>query len=542
MADLLRRDPTVVFLHQLLDELRAGQLRMPRFQRPYVWEESQQLELLRSVREGIPMGSILVWETEHYIPSFDQIGPHRVAATDSEDMRQGRRYVLDGTQRLTTLLTTLLRPDPSLPTTGRAPARFAFDLEAGDFVQLVENSEPLGPQLVPTTVLLDDLSLLDWMEQARARKVNADLVKQARVIARAFGAYKVPVITFTGGDLDTATRIFQRVNRQGTTMSDLHMIHALSWRGDGTGLDLLRQVEDLRSSLADVGWSELESESILRAAQLLMGLDAQDDPTRIVSNLRKQPGTLERACEGFRYAARIFADLKMCSPNLLPYDMQAVLLAATCAEEPEKAEANRSRLEAWFWLTTYWRTLFGRPKVRPVYRHLLATLRGESAEWPQRKWGVYEPLPPALKGFSARVRSLGLLLVHQSPRDGDNTAFDAAGTYAEHGLDALPRLLARYPRGAGPADDEVGDGSWPALSSAGNRVLIAPHKLDALRKRLLHPETCPAELLQSHLIDERAAAALVRQDLAGFVQARERVIRAQEESLEGWARQAFFAA
>ncbi len=542
MADLIKRDPSVVFLHQLLDELRSGQLRMPRFQRPYVWDEGQQLELLRSVRDGIPMGSILVWETDIYIPSFEQIGPHHVGHPDGQVQPQTRRYVLDGTQRLTTLLTTLIQPDRGDPPRGHAPANFAFDLEEGDFVQTppIQGWDPAHKHFVPTTSLLDDLELLDWLELARQNGVSAERLRLVRPLARAFSTYKVPVITFTGGDLSTATRIFQRVNRQGTTMTDLHMIHALSWGADGSGMDLLSTVEDLRSSLADVGWSGLDRESILRAGQLLMGLDAQDDPEIIVRRLTQNPKAVDRACQGFRTAARILADIGLARPSLLPYDMQAVLLAAVCAEEPERVEAQAHRLQAWFWLTTYWRTLFGRPKVRPVYRHLLDTVRGEDATWPQRRWGVYDPLPSSLKGFSARVRSLGLLLVEQGPLRADASPFCAQDVYAEHGLDALPRLFARYPTRIAGMDDDEGDAAGPPLSNAGNRVLIAPQDLEALRARLLRPESCSQMLLKSHLIEEEAAAALARHDIAGFIQARERTIRAQEERKELWAREVFF--
>lgn len=540
MADLLRRDPAVVYLHQLLDELRTGQLSMPRFQRPFVWDDTQQLELLRSVRDGIPMGSILVWETERDIPSFDHIGPHRVTGLDGRRSQGMRRFVLDGTQRLTTLLSALVRPDPELVQREQAPTRFAYDLDQEDFVPIPEGSESGGPRQVPTATLMDDLALLEWMERAREQKVGADQLKSLRVVSRAFSAYKVPVITFTGGDLDTATRIFHRVNRQGTSMSDLHMINALMWRGDGQPVELLRKVEELRRSLAGAGWSGLDPEAILRAAQLLLGLDAQDDPDRVVECLRLQPAALDRACGGFHLVASILRDgANLYSPRLLPYDIQAVLLAAVSAEEPERAMAQRDRLVAWFWLTTYWRTLFGRPKVRPIYRHLLAVLRGEPAEWPQRKSGAYEPLPGALKGFSARVRSLGLLLARQDPLDAAGRSFGGPATFAEHGADALHRLIPSLPRARSRDEDGSEDGP-PSLASAGNRVLAPPHRIGELRERLLGNVPASPELLRSHLIDEVAAEALAMGDYPAFIAARERTIRVEEERLESWARAEFF--
>jgi hypothetical protein len=47
---------------ELLDKIRTGALRIPRFQRPFRWGEANELELFDSVHRGFPIGTLLLWK------------------------------------------------------------------------------------------------------------------------------------------------------------------------------------------------------------------------------------------------------------------------------------------------------------------------------------------------------------------------------------------------------------------------------------------------------------------------------------------------
>lgn len=59
--------PEVVFLGNLVERIVAGKIRVPRFQRPFVWRQPDLLQLLDSVLQGFPIGSILIWDTEQKV-------------------------------------------------------------------------------------------------------------------------------------------------------------------------------------------------------------------------------------------------------------------------------------------------------------------------------------------------------------------------------------------------------------------------------------------------------------------------------------------
>src|ERR1700753_1809564 len=79
----VRYIPAMTKLAALLDQVDAGSVLLPEFQRGYVWNRDQVRGLMRSLYRGYPVGSLLTWET------FSEGAP--------------RLLILDGQQRITTL-------------------------------------------------------------------------------------------------------------------------------------------------------------------------------------------------------------------------------------------------------------------------------------------------------------------------------------------------------------------------------------------------------------------------------------------------------
>ena len=95
--------PEVVFLGKLVERIAEGKIRVPRFQRAFVWRQTDLHALLDSILRGFPIGSILVWDTEENIGSASCIGPMEISPRP--DGMIG--YLLDGQQRVSTLVGTL---------------------------------------------------------------------------------------------------------------------------------------------------------------------------------------------------------------------------------------------------------------------------------------------------------------------------------------------------------------------------------------------------------------------------------------------------
>ena len=56
--------PDVQHLPTLFRRIQNGEIRIPAFQRGFVWKEAQVVELLESVYRGFPIGSLLFWNVK----------------------------------------------------------------------------------------------------------------------------------------------------------------------------------------------------------------------------------------------------------------------------------------------------------------------------------------------------------------------------------------------------------------------------------------------------------------------------------------------
>ncbi|EEF4022679.1 DUF262 domain-containing protein, partial [Salmonella enterica] len=106
MRDSLLKKPELntssLKIDKLVNRINEGEIKIPAFQRGYVWRQNQIIDLMQSIANDFPIGSILLWE-----------------ANEKEKLRYTRNiagyllpergdnwpvnYVLDGQQRLSSI-------------------------------------------------------------------------------------------------------------------------------------------------------------------------------------------------------------------------------------------------------------------------------------------------------------------------------------------------------------------------------------------------------------------------------------------------------
>ena len=110
----------------LITEIKKGELKIPQFQRKYVWRDEQALDLLDSIANNYPVGSLLFWRTHDKLSAERNIGEFQLPATD--DLTP-TNYVLDGQQRLTVIYSCVggKETDPGFSV--------VYDLESESFMR-----------------------------------------------------------------------------------------------------------------------------------------------------------------------------------------------------------------------------------------------------------------------------------------------------------------------------------------------------------------------------------------------------------------------
>lgn len=509
MRETFSADPTVVFLTSVLDDLANGRIRIPRFQRPLVWNWVQRKEFLESIFAGLPIGALMIWATSNEeIGCYESLGPHRLPPMSPASES---RYLMDGVQRVSTLFGALRATsswnefDEESDTELRDFVIYA-DLDAVDDAdrfrrhvdinRSVLSADPT--RFLPLNIILQSKELLRFQrELASAQDRRIDMADE---VASAFRSYKVPLITLNSASLDVVTKSFERINSRGADMSELHMLNALTY---SPSFDLLKQDKELRSDmLASVGWHKIDSDVVLRCLKANLGADIyKTNPDDVSKKLRGDPGALRRTFVGLLESARFFrATFGIADPSLVPYRVQIVAIATALndARYPDYAR----ELENWVWLTTY-SELFGgsgRQSESAIADFLHYVYTGNFV------WSLRQP--PAVRSTisvrsdfrAARVKALMLALAHRANGFGGRAGsrlIEEFGGEAFHFL-SLP--------GAQRADP-------------GARFLVDPSEVSDLKAGILGAYL-DEELRERHIITDAAIKVFDPKDCRDFVRQR----------------------
>lgn len=518
-------EPQIYSLARLLQEIMEGNLRLPLFQRDFVWQNNQRMDLLQSVRDGIPMGSVLIWRTAtRSLQCFQGIGPHRLPERPAMEGIL-RSYLLDGVQRLTTLLGSI-HPRTAGSQTAAPPERsigqewswnLYYDLEERVF-RLQEADEEPPPTWQPLWLTLDGIGLLRFQRELAKHPGAERLVTASDELVSAFRDYKIPVLAIVTEDLEQATRIFHRINSRGTPMGEFHMMQALTW---SEGFDLRERITIAKARLKEQGWEpEPEEDLFLDICKASLDLDIfEEDVEELSRRLTAAPRMIDEAADNLLLAVRFLQkECGILSAELLPSRYQLILLAEAmrtwraCANPPGEV---RRHLVRWFWMTTYgnaFRAVTGN-KLQRLLHHLRQLARGETTRAWGEPLGFFHPLPERFHYRSARSKVLALHLAGLRPHDATGRPIEnPVALLARHGADAIVPLF----RGR---------------AESANRIIVHPQEAQTMRDLLLGQSLFHGgdELLASHGISPEAAQSLQEQDIARFLEARGRTLEEMDQ-------------
>ena len=83
--------PDIQRIEEIVTSVKDGYVRLPRFQRPFVWKRKEVLRLLDSIYKGYPIGSILLWNTSEKLASERSITDLNIS---TEDVYYPTNYIL----------------------------------------------------------------------------------------------------------------------------------------------------------------------------------------------------------------------------------------------------------------------------------------------------------------------------------------------------------------------------------------------------------------------------------------------------------------
>lgn len=520
-------------LRSLLEDVQRGHIRVPRFQRPFVWTDEQRLELLQSVRDNMPIGSLLVWRTTKFkLASFPRVGPHVIPHIAESAPSTGWQYLLDGHQRVSTLLGLLLPSSAATPTGGPVEEEddedidwdIQYDLLAQEFVFARKRmTRVVKRPLLPLWILFDGRLVNKHMRDMRKQGSQQNWTDEnletwearADQLSYRFQQCRIPIVVMVTDDLTLAAKTFQRINSLGTPMDEAHLVAALTWSPE---FDLRERLAELRADFPE-GWRNLDDGIFLQVCKGLSQLDmTRAGQTELVKKLTEDKTLLERAGLGLARAVALLSRTGgVVHQELLPYAFQLVFLALELVDT-EQNRFSESAFMAWFWRTS-WSEVFGSSSYRQV-RAEQENLRNALAMDLDVKWTRAQGIPERFDNRSARFRLFTLRLASRSDLlDETGQLVNGRQLLIVHGRDSFKRLF--------PNPQNATSSLKKLLQGGGNRFLVAPSKEVSLRERLRVGPDLSVQTLQSYFINEVAIVALRKGNLEGFIKAR-------AESMEHW--------
>ena len=529
--------PEVVFLGHLLERVTAGKIRVPRFQRPFVWKQPDLSALLDSVLRGFPIGSILVWETSKDFEPAPRIGPVEISSRPDGIVE----YLLDGRQRVSTLAGTLRLTNGMESIVDQIDWRVYYDLDQQEFVDhrkaakdsdggrrragaaepSIGHREPAAepdPRYFPVRSLLDTAGFFEAcrriQEQADGERRQRRLDEADR-LASAFRDYQLPLISIRAADLDSAVTVFARLNRPGHKLTEDQLVSALTYQ-EGE-FHLAGMLDEFKAELKKKGFGGLDRIFLLRSVLAALELDIY---AKDWADLMVKPEVREKLPDGFAAARRgieraleMLQKLGVTSDRLLPYGLQLVLLGEFHRICPRPAAAKVDLLKRWFWVTSFtgW---FGGVNTAQAKRALeeirkLATGQSDTFNVVDPDMPA-QPFPERFDARSARVRAFLLYLASLGPRSlrGGDDHLAPGPLLSRLGTDAVGYVWSN------PDPSEL-------VSSPANRLFVdESHIGQALGALSALDDDALRELLPTHGFPADCIDQLRNDDRAGLINAR----------------------
>ena len=162
-------------IRKLVGRINSGDIRIPAFQRDFVWEADQVAFLLDSIYKGFPIGTIILWRTDNRLSTEKDLGRFTLPEPEKD---YPVNYVLDGQQRITSLFSVF--QTELIPNEGQWIDIY-FDMLAAENIQEslfipLEETEVDQSRHFPANVLFDTVKY-----RRATENLDDDLVKQTGI-------------------------------------------------------------------------------------------------------------------------------------------------------------------------------------------------------------------------------------------------------------------------------------------------------------------------------------------------------------------------
>ena len=322
----------------LFSDLNRGLIKIPQFQRDFVWSKEQTANLIDSIIKGFPIGTFTFWQTNEDLGYLRDIGNKPLEPVTG----RSSSYILDGQQRIVSLflvrtkdyrdisidLDRDIRPDDPEPVATLSSSSNGNSISVYDLLHSL-----------PSEIYQEYPDFIDKIEHYKTRLTG----------------YDFPVIFISDAPIDVACEIFTRINTGGTELTLFEIMIAKTY-DEQQKFNLKEKYEDLIDSngaskdLEDASFDTIADTTILQcvAAAICEKVGRKEvlqlDKSKFIREWASVKKGIFAAVDYFR------ADLNIKGSRLLPYEHLLILFSYFFIKNGNPPDSDQDKwLKQYFW-------------------------------------------------------------------------------------------------------------------------------------------------------------------------------------------------
>ena len=336
-------EPHTITFSSLISEIEKGQIKIPQFQRDFVWTIQKSAGLIDSIIKGYPIGTFIFWKTKDRLRSVRDIGNQ---VLPDPEPGESVDYVLDGQQRLTSLYACLKGEN----------IKREDSKKIDDFSKIYINLESDETKKIVTTEVDDDekdhhISILALLtgDFTVLGAYPAKYHKKLKLYKNRIESYQYSIIQVKEAPIDIATEIFTRINVGGKPLSLFEIMVAKTFDYE-KDFDLSEKFEQLIGNLKPLNYETISDATVLQVVSIIISKECKRqvilklDKTEFINTWDRAVDSIERAVEYFKSYYRIPVS------QLLPYNALIVPFSYFFFHHKDKPTGDKQKyLQDFFW-------------------------------------------------------------------------------------------------------------------------------------------------------------------------------------------------
>jgi hypothetical protein len=336
-------EPQTRTFSSLISEIEKGQIKIPQFQRDFVWTIQKSAGLVDSIIKGYPIGTFIFWKTKERLRSVRNIGNQILPDPEPGESVD---YVLDGQQRLTSLYACLKGVSIKKEDNKKVDdfSKIYINLESDEDKKIV--STEIDEEKVDCHISILDLLTGDFTVLA---SYPIEYHEKLKLYKNRIESYQYPIIQVKEAPIDIATEIFTRINVGGKPLSLFEIMVAKTFSHE-KDFDLSERFEQLIDNLKPHDYETLSDATVLQVVSIIISKECNRqvilklDKIKFIDTWDRAVDSIERSVEYFKSYYRIPVS------QLLPYNALIVPFSYFFFHHKDKPTGDKQKyLQDFFW-------------------------------------------------------------------------------------------------------------------------------------------------------------------------------------------------